>query len=78
MEVSDQATGSTQSFSWAYELEWRSHKITRQGYLVFGAPNHKITRQGYLVFGAPNRATTALSTTDDGFLHFLWTRQISL
>ncbi len=53
MEVSDQATGSTQSFSWAYELEWRSHKITRQGYLVFGAPN---------------RATTALSTTDDGFL----------
>lgn len=53
MELSDIPSAKTQSFNWAYELEWRSHKITRQGYLVFGAPN---------------RATTALSAADDNFL----------
>jgi len=52
MEVSDTHIGH-HSFSWWYELEWRSHKITRPGYLVFGAPS---------------KATTALATTDDGFL----------
>jgi len=39
MEVSDIPSGKSQSFSWAYEIEWRSHKITRQGYLIFGTPN---------------------------------------
>jgi hypothetical protein len=34
MEVSDTPTAGHQN--WAYELEWRSHKVTRQGYLVFG------------------------------------------
>ncbi|MCK5523231.1 MAG: hypothetical protein KAI83_08875 [Thiomargarita sp.] len=53
MEVSDQPSARHQSFTWAYELEWRSHKVTRQGYLVFGAPD---------------KTTTALSLTDDGFL----------
>ena len=55
MEVSDQPTGSSH-FSWAYELEWRSHKVTRQGYLVFGTPT---------------RATAALTNTNDGFLLYL-------
>jgi hypothetical protein len=53
MEISDTPSAKSQSFSWAYELEWRSHKITRQGYLVFGVPN---------------RATTALSNADENFL----------
>lgn len=53
MEVSDTPMGSHHSFSWNYEIEWRSHKITRPGYLVFGTHS---------------KATTALATTDDGFL----------
>jgi predicted ATPase len=52
MEVSDTHTAA-HSFSWAYELEWRSHKVTRSGYLVFGAPS---------------KATAALANADDGFL----------
>jgi len=53
MEVSDIPSGGSRSFNWAYELEWRSHRVTRQGYLVFGAPN---------------KGSTAFATTDDGFL----------
>lgn len=30
---------------WLYEIEWLSHKITRQGYLFFGAPNQRSTAQ---------------------------------
>lgn len=53
MEISDQPLIGAQNLSWSYELEWRSHKVTRQGYLIFGAPN---------------RTTTALSVTHDSFL----------
>ena len=28
---------------WAYELPWNSHKVSRQGYLFFGAPNERST-----------------------------------
>ncbi len=30
---------------WAYELPWWSRKVTRQGYLFFGAPNDRSTAQ---------------------------------
>lgn len=30
---------------WEYELEWRSHKVGRPGYLFFGAPNERSTAQ---------------------------------
>lgn len=39
MEISDIPALWQQNFSWMYELEWRSHRVTRQGYLIFGAPN---------------------------------------
>ena len=30
---------------WEHEIEWRDHKITRRGYLFFGAPNERSTAQ---------------------------------
>jgi hypothetical protein len=30
---------------WEHELEWISHKVTRMGYLFFGAPNERSTAQ---------------------------------
>jgi len=30
---------------WEHEIEWREHKITRRGYLFFGAPNERSTAQ---------------------------------
>ena len=30
---------------WEHEIEWRQHKITRRGYLFFGAPNERSTAQ---------------------------------
>ncbi|MBN1247678.1 MAG: ATP-binding protein [Anaerolineae bacterium] len=30
---------------WAHEVEWRSHRVTRPGYLFFGAPNQRSTAQ---------------------------------
>ncbi len=53
MEVSDIPSGWSQSFSWVYELEWRSHRVTRQGYLIFGTATHN---------------TVALSAREEGFL----------
>src|ERR1035437_3999566 len=42
---------------WEYEIEWREHKITRRGYLFFGAPNERSTAQPprdfYLYFLQP-------------------------
>ncbi len=43
MEVSDTPTAGHQK--WAYELEWRSHKVTRQGYLVFGTESSPTSNQ---------------------------------
>ena len=42
---------------WQHEIEWREHKITRRGYLFFGAPNERSTAQPprdfYLYFLQP-------------------------
>jgi len=42
---------------WEHEIEWRDHKITRRGYLFFGAPNERSTAQPprdfYLYFLQP-------------------------
>lgn len=42
---------------WEHEIEWREHKITRRGYLFFGAPNERCTAQPprdfYLYFLQP-------------------------
>jgi len=42
---------------WEYELEWRERKVSRQGYLFFGAPNERSTavppRDFYLYFIQP-------------------------
>jgi hypothetical protein len=57
MEISDIPALWQQSFTWRYEFEWRSHRVTRQGYLIFGAPN---------------RTThTLVQPTDNFLLYFL-------
>ena len=42
---------------WEHEIEWREHKISRRGYLFFGAPNERSTAQPprdfYLYFLQP-------------------------
>jgi len=42
---------------WQHEIEWLSHKVTRQGYLFFGTPNERATavptRDFYLYFLQP-------------------------
>jgi energy-coupling factor transporter ATP-binding protein EcfA2 len=42
---------------WEHEIEWQEHKITRRGYLFFGAPNERSTAQPprdfYLYFLQP-------------------------
>lgn len=42
---------------WEHEIEWREHKITRRGYLFFGAPTERSTAQPprdfYLYFLQP-------------------------
>ncbi len=42
---------------WEHEIKWREHKITRRGYLFFGAPNERCTAQPprdfYLYFLQP-------------------------
>jgi Family of unknown function (DUF6079) len=42
---------------WEHEIEWRDHRITRRGYLFFGAPNKRSTAQPprdfYLYFLQP-------------------------
>jgi hypothetical protein len=53
MEVSDTPTAGHQN--WAYELEWRSHKVTRQGYLVFGTETSikKTDNEAFLLYFLP-------------------------
>ncbi len=41
MEVSDVPSSEYQNYSWFYDLEWFSHKVTRQGFLIFGLPNEE-------------------------------------
>jgi len=56
MECTDQ-TYVTGYRIWHHELEWREKKVTRQGYLFFGAPNERSTaapaRDFYLYFIQP-------------------------
>jgi len=44
MECADQ-TYVTGYRIWEHEVEWREHKVTRRGYLFFGAPNERSTAQ---------------------------------
>lgn len=43
---------------WEHEIDWQSHRISRRGYLFFGAPNEKSTAQPprdfYLYFMQPH------------------------
>ncbi len=87
MEVSDTPTAGHQSFSWAYELEWRSHKVTRQGYLVFGTETSiKNNDESFLLYFLPvyaklssqlsvisakNEVCFKLTKTDDSFNQLL-------
>lgn len=44
---------------WEHEVEWREHKVSRRGYLFFGAPNERSTAQPprdfYLYFIQPQQ-----------------------
>ena len=48
---------------WQYQIEWQEHRVERQGYLFFGAPNDRPTAQPerdfYIYFIQPfdNRAS---------------------
>ncbi|MTJ55916.1 ATP-binding protein [Anabaena sp. UHCC 0253] len=57
LECDDQ-TYKTGYQIWPHELEWTSRKVTRQGYLFFGAPNERPTAQPaqdfYLYFIPPH------------------------
>lgn len=68
---------------WEHEIEWREHKVTRRGYLFFGAPNERSTAQPprdfYLYFLQPfepphfqdqqlaDEVFFKLTDTDEGF-----------
>jgi energy-coupling factor transporter ATP-binding protein EcfA2 len=45
LELTDQAPYVRGYQIWEHEIEWRAHKITRRGYLFFGAPNERSTAQ---------------------------------
>jgi len=57
MECSDQPPYVPGHKIWAHELEWLDHRVTRRGYLFFGAPNERSTahppRDFYLYFLQP-------------------------
>jgi energy-coupling factor transporter ATP-binding protein EcfA2 len=57
LELTDQAPYVRGYQIWEHEIEWRDHKITRRGYLFFGAPNERSTAQPprdfYLYFLQP-------------------------
>jgi len=56
MECTDQTYVSGYKI-WEHEIEWVSHKVTRQGYLFFGSPNERSTavppRDFYIYFIQP-------------------------
>ena len=45
LELTDQPAYVSGYQIWEDEIEWREHKITRRGYLFFGAPNERSTAQ---------------------------------
>ena len=57
LELTDQSPYVRGYQIWEHEIEWREHKITRRGYLFFGAPNERSTAQPprdfYLYFLQP-------------------------
>lgn len=57
LELTDQTPYVRGYQIWEHEIEWRDHKITRRGYLFFGAPNERSTAQPprdfYLYFLQP-------------------------
>ncbi len=57
LELTDQTPYVRGYQIWEHEIEWREHKITRRGYLFFGAPNERSTAQPprdfYLYFLQP-------------------------
>ncbi|MCY3016303.1 MAG: DUF6079 family protein [Planctomycetota bacterium] len=57
LELTDQPPYVRGYQIWEHEIEWRDHKITRRGYLFFGAPNERSTAQPprdfYLYFLQP-------------------------
>ncbi len=60
---------------WEHELEWRSHKASRSGYLFFGAPNERSTavppRDFYVYFIQPHEAPSFRDDKkpDEVFVH---------
>ena len=58
MKERDDETYVTGYLIWEHELEWRTRKAARQGYLFFGAPNERSTavppRDFYLYFIQPH------------------------
>ena len=57
LELTDHPTFIRGFQIWEHEIEWREHKITRRGYLFFGAPDERSTAQPprdfYLYFLQP-------------------------
>lgn len=45
LELTDVAPYVSGYRIWEHEVEWREHKVTRRGYLFFGAPNERSTAQ---------------------------------
>ena len=45
MEQTDETTYVTGHQIWQYQIEWQDHRVERNGYLFFGAPNDRPTAQ---------------------------------
>ncbi|HZV18352.1 MAG TPA: DUF6079 family protein [Sphingobium sp.] len=45
MERTDETTYVTGHSIWQYQIEWQDHRVERNGYLFFGAPNDRPTAQ---------------------------------
>ncbi len=57
MERTDETTYVTGHQIWQYQIEWQDHRVERNGYLFFGAPNDRPTaqpeREFYIYFIQP-------------------------
>lgn len=57
MERTDESTYVTGHQIWQYQIEWQDHRVERNGYLFFGAPNDRPTaypeRDFYIYFIQP-------------------------
>jgi hypothetical protein len=63
MERTDETTYVTGHQIWQYQIEWQDHRVDRNGYLFFGAPNDRPTAQPerdfYIYFIQPFEPPTA-------------------